>query len=240
MNLLRRLLHRASPSLYRFGQNLHTLAFGHGQWRSIRQGTPLNAAGMALPWYTYPAIEYLSQFDFSERTVFEFGGGYSSLFWSGRAALVVTVESDPVWFDRIRRESAPNQRTLLRQARDAYVAALAEQPDRFDIIAIDGKWRHACAAAAVGYLREHGMIILDNSDKFPAVADFLRGQGFFEIDFSGFGPVNNYTWTTSMFVRAPLPLQRGFRPPRPVGGRDVTVGPADENGGTTTGQDATR
>lgn len=240
MNILWRLLYRATPSLYKFGQNLHTLAFGYGQWQTIRRGIPLDAASMPLPWYTYPAIEYLSQFDFAGWTVFEFGGGNSSLFWAGRAARVVTVENDASWFERLQRRSAPNQRMLLRQERAAYVAALAEQSERFDIVAIDGEWRHACARAAVGCVRERGMIILDNSDKFPGVADFLRGQDFFEIDFSGFGPVNNYTWTTSMFVRSPLPLQTGFRPPRPVGGRDVTVGPDDEDNGTTTGQTRSR
>lgn len=32
-----------------------------------------DAAGNWLPWYTYPAIEYLKQLDFSQKTVFEYG-----------------------------------------------------------------------------------------------------------------------------------------------------------------------
>ena len=33
-----------------------------------------------MPWYTYPVIEYLQQFDFSKLTVFEYGSGNSSCY----------------------------------------------------------------------------------------------------------------------------------------------------------------
>lgn len=221
MNLLKGLLRRVFPTLERFGHNVHTLAVLQGQWRSMRECAPVDRVGAPLPWYTYPAIEYLSQFDLSQHAIFEFGGGNSSRFWATRAASVVTVESDPLWFERLDKARLPTQRLLLRQARESYIAALAEQPERFDIIVIDGGWRQACARAAVDKLSEHGMIVLDNSDKYPAVAEFLRGQGFFELDFSGLGPVNSYAWTTSLFIHAATDLQNNYRAPSPIGGIDV-------------------
>lgn len=198
----------------------------------MRQGAPVDAGGAPLPWYTYPAIEYLSQFDLLQRAIFEFGGGHSSRFWAARAALVVTVENDPAWFERLRRQLRPNQRVLLRTQREGYLAALAEQPGRFDVIAIDGAWRHACARAALDKLHDHGIIVLDNSDKFPAAAEFLRTRGFFQVDFNGLGPVNNYAWTTSVFVRAANPMQQNYRPPSPVGGLGVRLGVEDEEDGS--------
>jgi hypothetical protein len=45
------------------------------------------------------------------------------------------------------------------------------------------------------------MIILDNSDWFPETVDVLRSTlGWFELDFHGFGPINGYTWTTTIFI----------------------------------------
>jgi hypothetical protein len=238
MNPVTQLLRRAFPALERFGRNVHTLAVGQGQWRSIREGVPVDREGAPLPWYTYPAIEYLRQFDLSKSAVFEFGGGNSSRFWAARAALVVTVESDPVWFQRLQSRRLPAQRLLLRQQQEDYVAALAEQPERFDLIVIDGAWRQACARAAVERLPGHGLILLDNADKFPAVADFLRGLGLFEIDFNGFGPVNNYAWTTALFVRADAGLQRNFRRLRPIGGLDARLAADGDKDSTMSGDAA--
>lgn len=45
------------------------------------------------------------------------------------------------------------------------------------------------------------MLILDNSDWYPKSVAFLREKlRWMQTDFHGFGPINNYTWTTSIFV----------------------------------------
>ena len=46
----------------------------YGYDRSLRERSCVDKDGNAVPWMTYPAIEYLSQFDFSENTLFEWGG----------------------------------------------------------------------------------------------------------------------------------------------------------------------
>ena len=65
--------------------------------RTIDEKVCVDRDGNPLPWYTYPAIEYLSQFDYGEKTIFEFGCGYSSLFWAERAAKVISIEDNPEW-----------------------------------------------------------------------------------------------------------------------------------------------
>jgi hypothetical protein len=70
--------------------------------RTIDEKVCVDRDGNPLPWYTYPAIEYLSQFDYGEKTIFEFGCGYSSLFWAERAAKVigeVLDELEQIWID---------------------------------------------------------------------------------------------------------------------------------------------
>ena len=72
--------------------------------RSIDEKVCLDRDGNPIPWYTYPAIEYLSQFDYTKKKIFEFGCGYSSLFWAKRAQLVISIEDNPKWFEKWRQE----------------------------------------------------------------------------------------------------------------------------------------
>ncbi len=218
MSRVRSLIGDWFPVQTRLFRSLLTLRDGHGQKLSIRSGKPVDAAGNPIPWYTYPAIEYLQQFDLTGAQVFEFGSGNSSLFWAQRCLRVVAVESDSGWFAEVSKRAQANLELHLREQRAEYVACLREQSTRFDVIVIDGRWRHSCARQAGAQLAEGGFILFDNTDWHPKSAQTLRQAGFFQVDFSGFGPINGYSWTTSIFIRAPVRLQHGFSNPRPIGG----------------------
>lgn len=60
-------------------RNFRSLASGYGQWVSIRDWHAVDGAGQPVPWYTYPATEYLSHLDLSVLSVFEYGSGNSTL-----------------------------------------------------------------------------------------------------------------------------------------------------------------
>src|SRR5258708_39043915 len=66
-----------------------SLATGH--WKSSIAMSARAADGTPLPWYTYPAIDFLAQRDFSNCNVLEFGGGQATLLWSARARSVLTT-----------------------------------------------------------------------------------------------------------------------------------------------------
>lgn len=59
------------------------------------------------------------------------------------------------------------------------------------------------------------LIVLDNSDYLPGSTDLLRRAGLIEIDLNGFGPCNDYAWTTSLF----LTRDYAFQSFQPIGGR---------------------
>jgi len=218
-----RLAHRLFPGLTRSFINARTLAYAHGQMR----GTASNAAGEPIPWYTYPATEYLSQFDARDASVFEFGAGQSSLFWAARARWVCAVETNPEWHATVVAYRRPNLEMFLREDKAGYLSCLTEQGEKFDLIVIDGRWRQSCAGLAPHHLRDGGLIVLDNSERYPQTARALRALGFFQIDFSGFGPLNAYAWTTSIFLRADCRLQQEFSHPCPIGG--VPENDAEDN-----------
>ena len=174
--------------------------------KSIDEKVCLDRDGNPIPWYTYPAIEYLSQFDYSSKKVLEYGCGYSSLFWSNRAQKVVSIEDNLQWFEKWRKEfKAENLDIRWRDEGEIYEKAAFEDNQKYDVIVIDGKRRWQCAEAAVRALEQGGMVILDDSDRintseeYVKAVDILQKANLLQVDFYGFCPMNNYTKTTSVF-----------------------------------------
>lgn len=174
--------------------------------RSIDEKICVDKDGKPIPWYTYPAIEYLSQFDYSDKQILEFGCGYSSLFWAQRAKRVTSIEDNLNWFDKWKKEfNEPNLDIRWRDEGEIYEAAAFEDNIKYDVIVVDGKRRFQCAEAAVKTLNKGGMIILDDSDRintsqeYVKAVDILKKADLLQVDFYGFCPMNNYTKTTSVF-----------------------------------------
>ena len=71
----------------------------------------------------------------------------------------------------------------------------------FDIIVIDGTERYKSAKATINKLVDKGIIILDNADWYPNTAKMLRNEGFKQIDFYGFSPMNSFPECTSLFIK---------------------------------------
>lgn len=191
------------------GQWKHSLAaaklllFGYGHLKSVQSRSPVDAAGRPIPWFTYPAIEYLQQLDLSGRTVFEYGSGNSTLFWASRADRVISVDDEEHW-SRSVRSRVPSNCTVLQEADlRRYVDAIRQYPQGFDIIVVDGptrgRTRVRCARAAIEHLKPGGLIILDNSDWLPESAQALRDADLLQVDMSGFFPLGDHTQTTSLF-----------------------------------------
>lgn len=173
--------------------------------------------GNPIPWYTYPAIEYLNQFDYSDKKVFEFGCGNSSKYWAKRAKEVISVEDNPSWFAKWQQELiAANQKVLLRNENESYEGAILESQKTYDVIIIDGKRRAECAKTALQRLSAGGLIILDDSDRINTSLEYkravaiLRAENLLQVDFYGFCPMNNYTKTTSLFFRRDFSFKSKF------------------------------
>jgi hypothetical protein len=197
------------------------LAFDYGHLRSGATGTAIDAAAAPIPWYTYPAIEYLRQIDFAQADVFEYGSGHSTLFWASRARSVTSVDDDREWYDRLSPRLPPNCELILETDLYAYPCVIERTGRLFDVIVIDGaargNTRLKCARRALGVLREGGLIILDNADWLPESSRLLRDAGLIQVDMTGFGPVNGYTWTTTLFLHRACTL-RARSPRQPEAG----------------------
>lgn len=170
-------------------------------WRRARLANEcLNAQGESIPWYSYPAIEYLSKIDWTDASVFEYGSGNSSVWWASRARNVTSVEADRAWFERTSSRLPNNAQAIFQPDPQKYVHALQRA---HDVIVIDGLThdygRLRCAEQALKVMPAHGVIILDNADSLPRSAELLRSHGLLEIDFAGIYPLNTEAAITSLF-----------------------------------------
>jgi hypothetical protein len=66
--------------------------------------TNKNPLKTKIPWVPFETIDYLEQVINSNMTVFEYGSGASTFFWSSRVKQVITVEHDEKWFKVVKEE----------------------------------------------------------------------------------------------------------------------------------------
>jgi hypothetical protein len=73
-----------------------------GWIESIRSRRPLKNAS-PIPWFVYPAIDFLNSIELEGKTVLEVGGGFSTLYWAARGCRGVSLELDIGWSNSITR-----------------------------------------------------------------------------------------------------------------------------------------
>ncbi|SHI26259.1 O-methyltransferase [Ferrimonas marina] len=179
----------------------HILREDYGFVEGTNSDMPRDKQGNPIPKYTYPAIEYLTQFDYRQKRVFEFGSGGSTLFWQARAKAVTSIENNQAWYQKVMADKADNV-TLLFAEGARYPQMITQLAEPFDVIVIDGAGhRYDCAQAALPFLADGGMIILDNADWHPNTAALLKQSGLLQVDMTGFKPTEHHTSTTSLFLK---------------------------------------
>jgi len=180
------------------------VANDYGFINSVKSNKPVDKNHNPIPLYTYPAIEYLNQFDFSNKKIFEFGSGNSTLYWLENGANVTSAEHNQSWIDDLSPslKNFPDHRYIFADKKDDYVNSILQFTDfYFDLIIIDGAFsRYLCAKNVLTKIKKDGLIILDNSDWYPNSARFLKKNlGFIQVDFYGFRACRAETATTSLF-----------------------------------------
>jgi hypothetical protein len=179
-------------------ENLLNKYYGHDISRKEKR--PLIRGLGTVPWFTYSAIEYLTQFNLQDYTVFEWGSGYSYEWYVNNVKHLTSVESNIEWFNKFSKKKSSKYDPRYLKLND-YPMAINKVKTDPGIIVIDGERRFDCALNAVKVFNSKMLIILDNSDWFHESAALLREKlNVRQIDFHGFGPQAPITWTTSFFI----------------------------------------
>jgi hypothetical protein len=194
-------------STYWSCKNYYILSHKFGQMKSMRKQLPVDHEGNPVPWFTYPAIEYIKQLDLSSVRVFEFGSGFSTLYWAKHCKQVVSVEDDQIWYNRLKPQLSPNVEYIFAANKEEYVNSITKQEGTFDLIVNDGIYRLDAAKAARPKLANDGFVILDNSDWCVKTSAYYRECDLIEVDMSGLGPVNTTAWTTSFYFTRNVKLK---------------------------------
>jgi len=193
----------------------------YGYVKTIQLKLPINKNDEPIPWYTYPAIEYLNQLDLKDKAIFEYGTGNSSLFFAKKSKNVTSVEDNKEWFDKIIKNKPDNLNVIYQKDKNDYLSSITKLDKKFDIIVIDANYRLECCSYVKLFLEDDGLVILDNSERDQDCAKYLRDNlDLIEIDFFGIGPINNYAWTTSIFFSRKVVLKTvsDTQPTIPLGG----------------------
>jgi len=112
---------------------------------------------MRAAWYTESCLEDLIKRDWNNKTIYEYGAGYSTLWWRALGAKVSGVDYNNDFIHTgIKLQTVP----------DLYPYDIQGY---YDCIVIDGIVRDWCFIEAKKHLNKDGIIVIDNyaQEEFP-------------------------------------------------------------------------
>ena len=169
---------------------------------------------LGLPWISYNAIEEVKSHLTKTSKVLEFGSGGSTIFFSGLVSQVVSVENNSDWINflisEIKNKSIDNVELIScsydhRSTGSFYNSDYAQKvlDDYYDTILIDCKEvsnyeaRPYCFKLSEHSVKQNGIIILDDSWRYPQVKMFNKAKYYKE--FMGIGPGRKGLTETTIF-----------------------------------------
>jgi len=176
-----------------------------GWIESKRRGYPCRPDGSELPWMNYAVVAFLERRLNKTLSVFEYGSGYSTLFYARRVRNVISVEYDQAWIASIGPRLPPNANVLFvpDDVDGDYCRAIARSGDSFDVVVVDGKDRENCVKQSMQALSSRGVIVLDDSQRAkyaPAIA-YAQENGYLTVDFEGLKPTESSWFRSTILYR---------------------------------------
>jgi hypothetical protein len=150
---------------------------------------------MQEPWLQKQVIDFINNKILCKNNVkvFEFGSGYSTIYYAQKADLVISIEHNQEWFNKISEKvNRYSNIKLFNITNDGFVKKYNKQDVfnciskndnsdaklfstycnkikefdfNFDFIIVDGRARQSCAAIAVDKLNKNGFLLLDDTER---------------------------------------------------------------------------
>ena len=175
-------------------------------WKeSVKRGYPCRKDGSELPWMNYSIISFLEERLNKSHDLFEFGSGFSTIFFARRVSTVTSLEYDEKWFETISAK-APENATIKFIPNDIdgkYCRAISDTGRKFDIVIVDGRDRVNCFKQSLICLSESGIILLDDStrERYIEAFEIANKEGFRTLNFVGLKPTGIGSDRTTIFYR---------------------------------------
>lgn len=174
----------------------------NGWFNSFENQIPINSKNEPIPWTTYSFIDFVKPRLNKQMNIFEYGSGYSTLFFAKHVKKVTSVEHDEKWFKKLKNQIPPNAVIFIKSISD-FVESIADNEEKYDLIFIDGEERVSCLKKSVSHITSNGVIILDDSERIEYLdgVENLLNNSFKRIDFWGISPGCLYKKCTTIFYR---------------------------------------
>lgn len=160
-----------------------------------------------LPFYNHHVLDLLLDIDISKWSVFEWGTGYSTLWYQNHVSKIRSIESNREYYKRFKKIGMKDnciymRRNLEKNKPCAYTNAIHEFITKYDCIIVDGRNRNICIKNLLNYVKKNGLIILDNSER----KKYDNGKRFLNEHFSLYydAPIDLkntiYNWGTTVWI----------------------------------------
>jgi hypothetical protein len=153
--------------------------------------------GDVMPWFTEGMLRVLDGWDMRSWRVFEYGAGYSSLWFAKRAAQVVSVDVSEEWVKPLLGH--PKITAIVEPDWQKYATLIAEH-GQFDLVVVDGVNRDQCLACAAQAVKQGGIVILDNAER--AYARNAAAKLFAWCESHYYPQLRHPEWVTAYWVVA--------------------------------------
>ena len=182
-------------------------SYRSGHFRSALKLAAVSKRGEPIPWYTYPSIDFLNDRNYENKVLLEFGGGQSTLWWARKAKSVVTFEGNLDWYNRIRSGIPGNVDLHYVNVADKNACIeevtqvlLSKPRSQYDVVVIDGLWRHELIEVSCKFLAPGGFILCDDAESYGFYSGF-KDRGMNRVDFYGNAPGVVLPHCTSLYFK---------------------------------------
>lgn len=179
--------------------------YASGWMKSLENMTPMNTNGQPIPWMNYTIIQFLDERLDKKLKLFEFGSGYSTLYYANKVSSVVSVEYDLNWFNELQPKLPANAKIIFKEndSDGEYCRAIHSLDSLFDVIVVDGRDRVNCVLQSIKALTSEGVIILDDShrERYQNAIELAKRHGFKVLNLSGLKPTGRGVDTTTILYR---------------------------------------
>lgn len=182
-----------------------SFVYSTGWLESLADGYPQTKKGYTIPWMNYAVIHLLKQRLTSELTLFEYGSGYSTLFYARLVQQVTSIEYDKKWFNLLQKKIPKNvDLHFLDYVPDGeYSKFIRSKQQKYDVLVVDGRDRVRCIYQGLECLTDTGVVILDDSQRsrYSEALEYLKQNNFKCLDLIGIKPGTSAVCQTTIAYR---------------------------------------
>lgn len=152
-------------------------------------------SNLVMPWYTLPCLQWLKTKPVSEWKVFEYGAGYSTIWWRLNCEVLESIESSKNWADAIGCKHDIDKQNYISS-----ISRTGFWDNVFDCIIVDGDHREECVKYCLPFLKQGAYLIIDNygSEDYDIskTKDLLK-----DWECTLHNQPNHSTWVTAVFKK---------------------------------------